>query len=453
MNSQVRFDDSLVFFVEALLRVVPRERITDGWILRDASGHLTFISPEKLSDKNRKEVVESVIAAVSQYCREDSCVLDVTEPGVDSLTTSPNIMSEEVKTEPVVTIRLIDRRIVGHDWLVKPAPGWQPPQPARVVFASLKGGVGRSTALAVVAVELARIGHKILAIDLDLEAPGLGTMLVPQDEQPEYGVMDWFVEQGISGVSDDREFLSEMISPSPFSGGKGLIDVVPAVGRSSDTHPANVLAKLARAYLELPQNEGPPKSFLAQTQELLGQLSTLNQYDAILIDARAGLNESTAASILGLGADILLFGVDTSQTFASYRYLLAHLARFPRERDDDWLYRLRMVHAKASPDSARQAAFRDHSYEIFSELLYRDQLLLGDQGQPLIDETSRQPLTTQQFGLEDTTGPHYAWTVLSDSNFSEFDPLLVRSQLEQEFYQRTYASLIDGVRSLIEETT
>ena len=120
-----------------------------------------------------------------------------------------------------------------------------------------------------------------------------------------------------------------MIAPSPFSGGKGLIDVVPAVGRSSDSHPANVLAKLARAYLELPQNEGPPKSFLAQTQELLGQLSTLNQYDAILIDARAGLNESTAASILGLGADILLFGVDTPQTFASYRYLLAHLARFP----------------------------------------------------------------------------------------------------------------------------
>src|SRR4051794_21516163 len=42
-----------------------------------------------------------------------------------------------------------------------------------VTFYSYKGGVGRSSTLANVAVLLARWGYRVLAIDWDLEAPGL----------------------------------------------------------------------------------------------------------------------------------------------------------------------------------------------------------------------------------------------------------------------------------------
>lgn len=42
-----------------------------------------------------------------------------------------------------------------------------------VTFYSYKGGVGRSLALANVAVQLAQMGKKVLVIDWDLEAPGL----------------------------------------------------------------------------------------------------------------------------------------------------------------------------------------------------------------------------------------------------------------------------------------
>ena len=41
-----------------------------------------------------------------------------------------------------------------------------------IAFYSHKGGVGRSLVLANVAYELARLGRKILVLDLDLEAPG-----------------------------------------------------------------------------------------------------------------------------------------------------------------------------------------------------------------------------------------------------------------------------------------
>jgi hypothetical protein len=48
---------------------------------------------------------------------------------------------------------------------------------AVVTFYSFKGGVGRTMALANVAVLLAQAGHRVLAIDWDLEAPGLDRYL------------------------------------------------------------------------------------------------------------------------------------------------------------------------------------------------------------------------------------------------------------------------------------
>jgi len=47
-----------------------------------------------------------------------------------------------------------------------------------VTFYSYKGGVGRSFALANIAVLLARWGHRVLTIDWDLEAPGLERYLM-----------------------------------------------------------------------------------------------------------------------------------------------------------------------------------------------------------------------------------------------------------------------------------
>ncbi len=454
MKNGLYFDVSLTTFVNALLKAFPVERLHTGWVLRDASGHLSFIAGSTLSDDERSQAKKHVKKAMSEYCR-DNCILDVSQPGVGRLVESAHSFNETVYCSDggknfAVVARLIDRRIVGHDWLIQPASGWQPPEPARIVFASLKGGVGRSTALAVIATDLALQGRKVLAIDLDLEAPGIGTMLLGQSEQPRFGVLDWFVERGIHGANfDDNQFLLEMQASSPFALSKGLIHVVPAVGATSDKYPNNVLAKIARAYLELPQEDGHSLSFLVQTQDLIQRLSVLTRYDAILIDARAGLNESTAAALLGLGADVMLFGIDTPQTFASYRYLLAHLARFARNEDDDWLYRLRMVHAKASRDTDQQAAFRDRAYDIFKEFLYRDAPLRDENGNVITNE-SGEPSAKIEFGLTDPTAPHYAWTVLSDGNFAEFDPFTKDTQLKSEFYREAYTGIIEGIGELLE---
>ncbi|MET8849019.1 CATRA system-associated protein [Amycolatopsis sp. NPDC004625] len=58
-------------------------------------------------------------------------------------------------------------------------------------FYSYKGGVGRSFTLANIAVLLARWGHRVLCLDWDLEAPGLGDYFRPQlPARPTGGVVD-----------------------------------------------------------------------------------------------------------------------------------------------------------------------------------------------------------------------------------------------------------------------
>jgi len=60
-----------------------------------------------------------------------------------------------------------------------------------VTFYSYKGGVGRSSTLANVAVLLARWGYRVLAIDWDLEAPGLHYYFKEaMPEEPAGGVID-----------------------------------------------------------------------------------------------------------------------------------------------------------------------------------------------------------------------------------------------------------------------
>lgn len=433
-DTEPHFDTSLQLFVGALATVLPRALLQSGWVLRNSSGYLTFVSNIPLASEQTEAATAASTRAVRKFCIDGMVVVSADQPGIKSLLARGNPYFENISVESgTVKMQILDQRIVGADWQTAPAPSLSGAIP-RYVFASIKGGVGRTTALAVAATDFAEQGRKVLVVDLDLEAPGVGAMLLTPSELPKYGLLDGYIEYSLSNMDDD--FLLDMFAPSPFGRGKGLIDVVPAVGSTAQKYPANVLAKLARAYVESTSPDGNVIGFSGQTRELVDRLSTLKQYDAILIDARAGLNESTAAAILGLGAQVLLFGEDTPQTFAGYRYLLAHLARFPRDQyqDDDWVLRLKMIHAKASPVAERQQAFRDKAHDIFRELLYQDLLL---------DSLKEEGVTLPEFSLDDVEAPHYALPVLRDSNYFEFDPLSQPAQLTQPIYERTYQALLN----------
>ncbi len=198
-------------------------------------------------------------------------------------------------------------------------PVLEPGEIPRIAFVSIKGGVGRSTALSIAATHLAQAGLRVLAVDLDLEAPGLGATLLKPEELPTYGVVDWLVENGLSGT--DGTFRADCIGKSSLLDG---ISVVPAFGSQTLAHPADALAKIARASLEDIRN-GTPLPFRDQLREMLESFEATGDYDVVLIDGRAGLHETTAAPVLGLGAKVLLFGINEPQTFQGYAFLLAHI--------------------------------------------------------------------------------------------------------------------------------
>src|ERR1039457_4655029 len=86
-----------------------------------------------------------------------------------------------------------------------------------ITFYSFKGGVGRTMALANVALELATTGRRVLLVDFDLEAPGLDTFDVLKPERPTAGIVDYVTSYRQTGTAPKvSDFIYEpQISPRP----------------------------------------------------------------------------------------------------------------------------------------------------------------------------------------------------------------------------------------------
>lgn len=427
----IHYDDALPHFVSLVATAIGQERMYIHAFLRDAAGRLTLVVREPIDEGAREKIRQGAESLVPWVDAESS--MATPEDLFDSSLGNVDVgLPEYIQSDHFTGyVRLVERRLVGQDWLRPPADPIAGLPPI-AVFASHKGGVGRSTALAVSAAALSQTGFNVLVVDLDLEAPGLGTLLLT--DEPEFGTLDFYVESRLRDVDD--EFVESLLATSGL-GTNGLIHVAPAVGQSSDKCPQNVLGKIARAYIERLGPDGQPVSFLDRTRELVEKLCLRRRYDAILVDARAGLNEATAAAILGLGAEILLFGTDSRQAFAGYKYFLAHLARFRPSvsGDNDWRYRLRMIHAKAQGNSKAHADFRTQAFDIFSETLYD------------VEEGLEE--AAFNFDYDDPSAPHYAWPILDDSNYVHFNPLDNRDQFSQHTYDRTFGPFLAALRKKI----
>ncbi len=93
-------------------------------------------------------------------------------------------------------------------------------------FYSFKGGVGRSMSLANAAVELASRGRRVLAVDFDLEAPGLDTFDVFRPRDPVPGIIDFVHEYLDSDRAPDvREFMAKL---APVGDGAGELWIMPS---------------------------------------------------------------------------------------------------------------------------------------------------------------------------------------------------------------------------------
>jgi len=168
-----------------------------------------------------------------------------------------------------------------------------------VTFYSFKGGTGRSMALANVAWVLATAGKRVLAIDWDLEAPGLHRYFQPFLTDPHLesstGVIDFvldFATTAVSYANDTRSrewympYANLLAHAQPVAWEfpePGLLDFVPA-GRQDAAYAARVNSFDWRAFYE--QLGGGVLLELVREQ-------LRKRYDYILIDSRTGVSDTS----------------------------------------------------------------------------------------------------------------------------------------------------------------
>jgi cellulose biosynthesis protein BcsQ len=443
----VRFDRSIQRLAECVSAELGVDALQAGVVHRDASGRLSFFVRTEIQPDRAKALSEKLRAALGSYARRDRVLAACNDVGAAAVLGDPSALPAKVGAW---TVRVLDRRLVGVDWLRPPVPASQ--TPPRFVFASMKGGVGRTTALSICASHVAARGGRVLALDLDLEAPGLGPVLLTRDTLPFYGMLDALVENNISGL--DTTFYADLIGPSALATQAGKIDVVPAFGRSSVENPGGVLAKLARAYVEDVRPDGQIATLLDQVRGIVDTLGQANNYDLILIDARAGLHESTASALMGLGAEVLLFGLDEPQTFEGYSALLAHLSQFVPGTgpSPEWLDRLTFVQGKAPPDAAGRDDFAGRWRLLVERMIpilrtpstYTDPVPVGD----------FQALDWDDGRPDDEVLPPDAAilspvSVLHDPRYAGFNPGRSRDLLEERLYIGTFGTLLERIDAAV----
>lgn len=332
------------------------------------------------------------------------------------------------------TIRLLDRQVTGQDWTRSSTQNVvQAAHPPRLVFYGLKGGVGRSTAMALYAYHLGSLGKKVLLIDLDLESPGLSSIMLPNNRLPEFGIVDWFVEDAV-GQADGLIGRMTAISPlSEMRGVSGRIDVASAICLEEESY----LSKLSRVFVDVPKEKGGVERFHERASRVVSMLEESVEPDIVLIDSRAGLHDIGAVSIVGLADIALLFGNDSSQTWEGYRLLFSHWQSRPKVlsaiRD-----RLVMVYAlfPETSQNDRMKSFIEHSYSLFSSTLY-ETIPAGE---------NNSGSEAFNFDMNDKDSPHYPLRVPWSQRFQEFSTsLLANGVITDTAISATYGDFFDGV--------
>nr|WP_314983428.1 P-loop NTPase [uncultured Pantoea sp.] len=412
-------------------------------INRDLNGRIRLVAPDNiLNDHDKMESLQKISEIFSQkllnHYHNGSILF---EDNIDNVTNGAHIIA----LDGYKNVFMADRYANESSWSeIAPVTSGVP----RVVFFSIKGGVGRSTSLAATAWHLAQKGLKVLVLDLDLESPGLSSALLPKERQPKYGITDWLVEDL---VDSGDAIIESMVATSPLSH-DGEIYVVPAHGISAGEY----VSKLGRVWMPKINQDGKKEKWSNRLNRLINELEQKIAPDIILIDSRSGIDEVASCCVTDMGANlVLLYALDGQQTWNGYRILFDHwlkcgMANKIRER-------LQIVAAMVPEIEKIEylVSLRENAYDLFAETLY-DEIeapaadAVGNAGTEDFIWRVDELIEGWNFDNSDEGAPHSPWAIQWHRSFAGSLTLHGRlAIIDNISINAIFGPLIDGVENLL----
>lgn len=322
-------------------------------------------------------------------------------------------------------LRELDRHLSKEAWfgapLRQPWPLIIDKTPPVFSFFSFKGGVGRTTGLVATALQLALRGKNVCVIDLDLEAPGVGSLLGPAQGAPApHGVVDYLLEQPVCKVGMPLDHYFHFFEIPAELGAAPPVTVFPA-----GVLDENYLEKLARVdFTRLIEADNDDLPLLA----LLRHIKAERKPDVIMIDSRAGLHDIGGLALNGLAHIDVLFGLDTEQSWSGLEVVVRHLGRRRFEsglRPQTCALAYAMAPGPGDPDrDKRIEEFRDRAHEIFSRDFYEE---VPQNGWADPDVHWEVP------AVADAGEPHYALPIAFNRDIQAARSLLAKPLIEGDY--------------------
>ncbi|MGL6444023.1 KGGVGR-motif variant AAA ATPase [Aeromonas hydrophila] len=151
-----------------------------------------------------------------------------------------------------------------------------------LTFYSYKGGVGRTTSLALTASYLARQGKSVFVVDCDFEAPGLINFFnSSQSENNRNGLIEYLNDKEFSPDSKLQDYVYSIESTYA---GAGVINLLSA---------GNILLDFKNiiSYLEgIAKVDLQGSALISIISQLIDDINDSYNPDVILVDSRTGFN-------------------------------------------------------------------------------------------------------------------------------------------------------------------
>lgn len=396
----VRFHEATKLAVENI-RAAWQDLDSRVVFVRDLRGRLRVVLPgAERDDERMRRFAEELSRQLGSYGFPPGATVlfgDRLLEG-DALFAADNPDRRLIHEEGERRLWLLDRQLIGADWNRAALP--RQTATRRVTFYGVKGGVGRSTALSIWSWWLAKAGKNVLILDLDLESPGVSSTLLPAEHLPDFGIVDWLIEDG---VEQAESVEAHMVATSPLTRDlPGTIRVVPAYGRQTGDY----LPKLFRCYLDPAGAEA--SRWGERLQQMVERIENSEMPDVVILDSRAGLHDIAALLIHRMDADIFLFAVDSAQTWKAYSFLFQFWRGAPQLTE--FRRRLQIV-ASMVPETGREeylGRFVERSWDLFRENLYDE----AEPGDP----------DAFTFDLRNEDAPHFPLPIFWNRALQEFEP-------------------------------